>query len=325
MRQEYNQYYLQNIIDNYLDLGCIKKFFLYKSGYENSNYYIETEYGKYVVKVFEGFGIQTANVEFELEVMDFCFHNKLKTPHVLTNQYGKLITFINSKHSIVMDLIEGENMAEKKLSDVLVVTAANEAGWMDVLLKNFKDGNKTRQNYEWDLKNTLLLEPTMRFLSPSFDREIFVEIFNDFKRIKDDFSSLPKGLIHNDIVPHNWLVSDGHLEGIIDFSDMAFSPYIQNIAVSLHLIAFCYNWNPEQGRLFIEQYTKFNFLSKQELGLLYVLIKARFLSFVLEFNRWNEEYSLDEHRRQTVVDHYNFLQRFIKLGETEFNHIVGIN
>jgi Ser/Thr protein kinase RdoA (MazF antagonist) len=323
MRQEYSQTYLQNVIDAYHDLGCVKTFFLYKSGYENSNYYIESEAGKYVIKIFEGIGVQSTNVEFELSVMDFCFHNKLKTPHVLINQQGGLSTFVGGKYSMVMDFIEGENMSEKELSDDLVIEAAGVAGRMDFLLKNFKDGSQTRQNYEWDLKNTLKLESTMRFLPSSFNKEIFANIFDDFKKIKNDFCRLPTGLIHNDIVPHNWLVYQGRLNGLIDFSDLAFSPYIQNVAVSLHLIAFCYNWNPRQARLFIDHYMKFNTLSKTELNLLYVLIKARFLSFVLEFNRWNEEYGFDEHRQQTVVDHYAFLQRFSEFGETEFNHAVG--
>lgn len=322
MRQEYKQDFLQTILDNYLGLGQIKKFFLYTSGYENSNYYVETNIGKFVIKIFEGIGIEPENVLFELEVADYCFQMGLKTPHILQNKAGKLETMVGGKYSIVMDFIVGENMDQKILRDELVVSVAEQAGKMDLLLKKFPDGSRTRQNYEWDLKNTLILENTLKYLPVGFDGNTFVGIFNEFKKYKNEFDGLPKGLIHNDIVPHNWLVSSGNLQAIIDFSDMAFSPYVQNLAVSLHLTAFCYNWSPLQARLFVKTYLQFNPLSSQELGFLYNLIKARFLSFVLEFNRWNVVYGVDEQRQRTVIDHYDFLKRFVEYGKNSFNQEV---
>ncbi len=319
MRQEYELEFLQTILDSYSNLGVIRDFFLYTSGYENSNYYTETDLGKFVIKIFEGINIKPENIIFELEVVDFCFSSGLKTSHVLRNRIGKLETIVANKYAIVMDFIAGENMDQKILNDGLVVSVAEQAGKMDLLLKKFSEGSKTRQNYEWDLKNTLILENNLQYLPAGFDKGILVSIFNEFKKYKNEFDNLPQGLIHNDIVPHNWLVSAGTLRAIIDFSDLAFSPYVQNLAVSLHLTAFCCNWSPPQARLFLTTYLKFNPLSLKELGFLYNLIKARFLSFVLEFNRWNVDYGVDEQRTQTVADHYKFLKRFIEYGEDNFN------
>ncbi len=319
MRQEYQLDFLQNILDNYQDLGVIKNFFLYTSGYENSNYYIETTKGKFVVKIFEGIDVTPENILFELEVMDYCFKSGLKTPFIKQNSKNKLETVVAGKYSIVMDHIPGDNMGEKELTDDLVVSVAEQAGRMDLLLQKFVDGSKTRQNYEWDLKNTLILEKSLKYLSTDFNKNIFTDILDDFKKYRNRFMNLPTGLIHNDIVPHNWLVDKGNLQAIIDFSDMAFSPYIQNVAVSLHLISFCYNWNPKQAKLFLEKYKIFKPLSEEELALLYGLVKARFLSFVVEFNRWNVVYNRDEHRQKTVMDHYNFLKRFIDYGQDNFS------
>ncbi|MFZ5390815.1 MAG: phosphotransferase [Patescibacteria group bacterium] len=319
MRQEYRKDFLQSILDNYHSLGKIKNFFLYTSGYENSNYYTETDSGKFVIKIFEGIDINPENILFESEVMDYCSKAGLKTPYLIRNSKNKLETVVVGKYSVVMDYISGDNMREKVLTDDLVSSAAEQAGRMDLLLKKFIDGSKTRQNYEWDLKNTLILKEYLKYLPTDFDKSIFTAILEDFKKYQNRFISLPTGLIHNDIVPHNWLVENGDLQAIIDFSDMAFSPYIQNLAVSLHLISFCYNWNPNQARLFLENYKVFNPLSKEELGLLYDLIKARFLSFVVEFNRWNVIYNVDKHRQKTVLDHYEFLKRFIDYGQDNFN------
>ena len=69
---------------------------------------------------------------------------------------------------------------------------------------------------------------------------------------------------------------------------------------------------------------KFNPLTKKELSLLYILIKARMLSFVIEFNRWNVEYEIDQQRVEAVNDNYHFLQRFIDIGQEKFNRLIGI-
>ncbi|MDO8668209.1 MAG: phosphotransferase [bacterium] len=324
MRQNYDKIFLQNILDQYNGLGKIDRFFLYTSGYENSNYYIQTREGQYVIKIFEGIGVKPENILFELEVIDFLRQSGIKAPGLLKNSGGGLATAVNKKYACVMDFVDGANMNKRSLSDSLVIEAAEEAAKMDLALKGFRDGSKTRQNFEWDIKCVLVLEKFIPLLPKDFDKEIFGEILVEFRGIKNEFEKMPVGLIHNDIVPHNWLVSDGKLNSIIDFSDMVFSPYIQNVAVALHLICFCYNYNPEQAKMFTESYRRFNPLSKNEIRLLYLLIKVRFFSFVVEFNHMNVEYGFDRQRVETVNDNYKFLKRFINFGQKEFDELVGI-
>jgi len=324
MRQNYDKIFLQSISDQYDNLGKIDRFFLYTSGYENSNYYIRTREGQYVIKIFEGIEIKTENILFELEAMDFSHKSGIKTPSVLKNSQGELATEVDGKYVCVMAFVDGDNMHKQPLSDSLAIEVAAETAKMDQVLKHFKDGSKTRQNYEWDLKCALILEKFVPLLPKDYDREIFKNVFAEYRKIKQKFLKMPAGLIHNDIVPHNWLVKEGKLKCIIDFSDMVFSPYIQNIAVALHLVAFAYNWNPGQAKLFIQKYSEINPLSGSELKLLYTLIKARMMSFIVEFNRWNVEYEVDQQRVETVNDNYKFLKKFIDFGQNRFDQLVGV-
>lgn len=323
MRKNYEKSFIQGILDQYSGLGEILEYNLFTTGFENSNFYVRTNMGEFAVKIFEGLKLKPENVSFEVEVSDYAFKQGIKVPKIYANKKGNLETVFNDKHLIVMNYVSGENMHAKELTDSLVEQIAEETGKMDFAFKVFKDGSKTRQGYEFDLKNVLFLEKSLEYLSEEFDREILQSVFTDFKKIKSELDQLPKGLIHNDIVPHNCLVQDGKLNAIIDFSDIAFSPYIQNVAVSLHLIAFGYNWKPEQAGLFVKTYLKHNPLTEKELRLLYILIKARLLTFVLEFNRWNFVYAFDEQRAKTVKDHYEFLKRFIQFGEVEFNKLIA--
>ena len=195
--------------------------------------------------------------------------------------------------------------------------------WM-LFLKNYKGQLHFRKNYEWDMQNFLSLEQFISLLPSSFDKNIFAQIFSEFKTIKPFFDSLPKQVIHNDIAAHNLLVKGNELKAIIDFSDAAYAPVIQNIAVFLCQTVFSYNSEPKQTELFLKQYQQSNPFSQKEKDLLYDLIRVRFATVVLEFNRWNLDYGVDPQRVEYVEDMYGFLQQFIALGKKEFDKKVFI-
>jgi Ser/Thr protein kinase RdoA (MazF antagonist) len=105
---------------------------------------------------------------------------------------------------------------------------------------------------------------------------------------------------------------------------MAFSPYIQNIAVSMSQLIFSYNWKPSQAGLFIEGYRMYHPLSDEELDLLYDLTLARYAILIIEMNHWNVRFGIDDQRMEFVNDNYRFLQRFLELGKQDFNHVIGV-
>lgn len=323
MRKEYTKNDLQSILDRYDGLGQIASFYLFTSGFENSNYFVKTQTGKYVIKVFEGMDVLDNGILFELEVMNTCYCNGIKTPRILMNQEKRLDSRHGQKIAIVMDFIEGENAFKKDLSDVLIDEVGKESGKMDVALRVFQDGSNTRQNYEWDLKNFLILEPKVRHLPSKLDKKIIRDIFTKFKNIKTTFDRLPKGLIHNDIAAQNLLYSNKNLKAIIDFSDLAFSPYIQNIAVSMSQLVFSYNWRPQQAGIFVQSYRKHHTLSSRELDVLFDLVLARYATIVVEFNYWNTEYGFDQFRDEYVYRNYEFLKRFYALGKQAFDGIIN--
>ncbi len=322
MRQNYSTETLQTILNNYSDLGTIKDFKFFTSGFENSNYGIETNKGGFVIKIFEGMGMARQNILFELEVMDHSYKSGIKTPHIIITKNNELHTMLGEKFVILMDLVPGQNLDHSTIDNELVYEIGQETGKMDSALKIFNDRSKTRQNYEWDLKNFLQLEQFIPLLPKRIYREIITEIFSDFKRIKPQLDTVPQGLIHNDVGLHNIIAKDGKLSGILDFSDMAFSPYIQNIATSFAQLIFCYNWRPQQAKIFLDAYLKYNKLSENEIALLYDLTRARYATIIVEFNHWNQVYGIDEQRTEAVDDFYLFLKKFTALGREGFTELL---
>ena len=322
MRQNYNRDTLQRLADEY-SLGVIHAHNLFTSGYENSNYGIETGKGKFVLKIFEGDGVKPETVRFEAEVMDTSSRAGVKTPKLYRNKNAELTSLFadTGKLAIAMDFIDGENAAKREISDHVAEELGEQVGKMDAALKIFKDGSLTRQNYEFDGKCFLLLENKLDMVPSDLDKNILRSIFNLFRAIKPTFDSLPAGIIHNDVVLHNILIKGSSLAGIIDFSDMAFSPYIQNIADPMSHIFFTHNWKPWQASLFVKAYRRYNKLSRQELGMLYELTLVRYAVVIVAMSYWNIAYGEDADRTVWVKETYQFMLRFREMGKDSFDKL----
>ncbi len=324
MRQDYSDDDLQQLLNRYEGAGLLETSSLYTSGFENSNHYVKTNSGEYVIKIFEGTGVSNEQIVFEVVVMDASYRAGVKTPRVIRNVDGELVTSFGGKLAILMEHIKGENMEMREVSDRIVKEVGEEVGKMDGALSGLHDGSRTRQDYAFDLKNFLMLEQYVGYLPLEFDRDLFQNIFGRFRELKPRFNRLPQGLIHNDVALHNCIVYKGKLAGIVDFSDLAFSPYIQNIAVTMAQMIFCYNWKPHQASLLIQEYRKHRSLSGGELALLYDLTLTRYATFIIEFVHWDVDSGVDSKRRKAERDFYGFAQRFRAFGRERFNKLIGI-
>lgn len=323
MRQNYSSATLQEILVQFPNIGTIKESHLFTSGFENSNYYVKTEQGEYVIKVFEGIDVSPKNILFEIEMVDKLFNAGVKSPKIFRSKENSLYAKLGEKYAILMNFIDGENLEKHTISDSLAEQIGEQAGKMDTALQSIRDGSKTRQNYEFDLKNFLILEPKVNELDGKFDKKIFNEIFDSFRKIKPILDTTPAGLIQNDVVLHNILAKGDELKGIIDFSDVVFSPYVQNVAVAFCQCFFTYNWQPHQAKFFLNSYQKFHPLSNQEMGLLRILTLARFATLVVEFNHWNIVFGEDAQRTEFINDNYDFLKKFLLIKESEFQKLIS--
>lgn len=322
MRQVYSIQYLQEILHQYSGFGKIRKHKLFTSGFENSNYFVNTDTSDYVIKIFEAPGITPDTIDFEVGVMDTSYRAGVKTPHVLPNKKGGLVTVSGKKQAIVMDFVEGDNMYGKEIGDEFVYEVGQQMGKMDTALAMYRDGSKTRQNYEYDLKNLLLLESEMVALPADYDRRIFTDVLSTFRKNQATFNAMPTGIIHNDVVVQNFLGKDGKLQCIIDFTDMAFSPYVQNVAVALTHTVFFFNWQPHQAGILIKGYREFHPFSPEEVSSLYDLILARYAGVTLAIMNWDRRFGLDKQRTDWRGKNYACMQKFIELGREEFNSYI---
>jgi homoserine kinase type II len=255
-----------------------------KDGILNTNYLIFTAKGKFVLRVLEGH----RSYEAEKEELDFLLELNDIIPCSLpcSTKDGKILIEYNGKMMTLFYFIEGEKLTEINehfLSQIGIIL-----GKMHLFSKNKILNRKTRIDEKYyfskiDMTKVPIAEDEKKNLLSLYKKVSMI-----------DFSSLPCGVIHNDIFPDNILIKDGFISGIIDFNDSSYAPFIFDLGIVINYWIRIKNFSPETEKKYIEvfltSYESIRKLSTIEKSLLDMGILKMALAFIfLRINKFSVE------------------------------------
>lgn len=255
-----------------------------KDGILNTNYLIFTAKGKFVLRVLEGH----RSYEAEKEELDFLLELNDIIPCSLpcSTKDGKILIEYNGKMMTLFYFIEGEKLTETNehfLSQIGIIL-----GKMHLFSKNKILNRKTRIDEKYyfskiDMTKVPIAEDEKKNLLSLYKKVSMI-----------DFSSLPCGVIHNDIFPDNILIKDGFISGIIDFNDSSYAPFIFDLGIVINYWIRIKNFSPETEKKYIEvfltSYESIRKLSTIEKSLLDMGILKMALAFIfLRINKFSVE------------------------------------
>lgn len=214
---------IENILLNY-DLK-LYKFFRIKKGLLNTNYFIGTNKGEFILRIFEGerkFEDENLELDFLLKIKNIipcCIPLKTTT--------NKNYVVYKEKMIAIFEYIKGEPI--KKINKKIIIEIANYLG----KLHNFSYGKTLDRTSRIDLKYYYKNIDFNSIQISSKDKNIILEKYNLIKDI--DFNILPSGIIHSDIFPDNILIDDkDNIVGILDFNESCTGPFIFDIAIIIN-------------------------------------------------------------------------------------------
>lgn len=253
----------------------LKSFYKIKTGILNTNYFLDTEEGKFVLRVFEG----GRSYEEENQELDFLLEIKDIIPCCipLKNSNKKNYIVYKEKMIALFYFIEGEPI--KKID----IDLLKEIGKYLGKLHNFSKGKNLIRKSRIDM-DVYYNKIDFNLIPISAIEKLKIKsIYEETKYF--DFSLLPSGIIHNDIFPDNVFIKDGHIEGILDFNEAQTAPFIYDIAIIINY------WirinNPPQIiefkyiNTFVEEYEKYRKLEENEKKALNFALKKMALAFIL--------------------------------------------
>lgn len=249
------------------------------AGVQNTNYFILTPAGKFILTVYED-GIDLKDLPFFCSAMEHFASKGIKCPRPLCAANGKTVNALQGKSAGLVNFLEGNSTH--------LITSEQCASLGELMAKMHlaaESFNMTRENplSLSGCKELFNKIETMDNLRPGLKKEIADEI----KFLEDNApQNLPTGFTHADIFPDNVFFDGGQVSGIIDFFFACTDAYAYDVAVTVN--AWCFegagtDWtlNEHKFKAMLSAYQRVRPLSNAEKNALPILLRRAAIRFFL--------------------------------------------
>ena len=261
-------------------LGKLLNYKGIQEGIENTNYFIQTDKGKFILTVYEK-RVEEKDLPFFMGLMKNLFDANFPSPEPIINKNGNYITEISRKKAAVVSFLDGS--AKKNLTPNDCYKVGIQTAKLHLITKNFigKRENKLSVNswrkiYKKVQKDCSRIHPN---LTKTIEKNLD-EIENSWPK------NIPSGIIHADLFPDNIFFKDDKLTGVIDFYFSCYDFYVFEIAICLN--AFCFegqkenlSFNVTKAKKFIDGYSSIKKLTEVEKKSLKILCQGAAMRFLL--------------------------------------------
>lgn len=221
--------FFKTVVRDY-ELGTLHSFTPILQGYEDFNVKVETDKGKYLIKVLGKFRTDGEAIQYA-QMMELAVNQGVSHPKIYTSPQGSLYrTNLDGVglRLIVMDFIEGQDFytLKEKPTEEEKIFLVREAAKISKI--NFKPqyiyDSWAVPNFpkEYNLIKNKLDKGDLAYLGP---------LVETFPKLQID--NLPHSFIHGDLIATNLVRAKDDKLYIIDFAVANYYPRIQELAVLL--------------------------------------------------------------------------------------------
>jgi len=245
-------------------------------GIENSNFFVTTTQGRYVLTLFERLAPQ--ELPFYLELMSHLARHGIPCPAPIASRSGALLSSLNGKPAALVTRLPGISVEAPGATHCAALGTL--LARMHLAGRSFAGALENPRGPKWWRIAAREVRP---FLSAPQADQLDEELrFQSLYRFPD----LPRGPVHADLFRDNALFENGRLSGVIDF-------YFAGIDCLLYDCAVCANdWclveptrdlqlDETKTRALLDAYARVRPFTALERGAWPVLLRAAALRFWL--------------------------------------------
>ena len=263
---------------NALNLGQLQNIKGAAGGIENTNYFVDTDQGQYVLTLFERLSFE--QLPFYLHLMQHLAAHGIPVPDPAGDAKGNILHELKGKPASVVSKLRGHSE--------LAPTAAHCTGVGETLARMHQAGldyprrQPNLRGLDWWNETVPVVLP---HLTPEQSSLILGELaYQNHVAASSACRSLPRGVVHADLFRDNVMFEDGRLTGFFDFYFAGCDTFLFDIAVCLN--DWCIDLatgakDDERSAAFLAAYQAVRPLTAQERQLLPAMQRAGALRFWL--------------------------------------------
>ncbi|VAX08320.1 Homoserine kinase [hydrothermal vent metagenome] len=263
---------LEEFLQNY-DLGSLVEQQGISDGIENTNYFVTTSSGKYVLTLFESLGAE--ELPFFLDLMAFLADHNVPGAHPLADRDGSYLRTLNERPAALVDRLPGTWVPFPSIAQCAAIGAA--LGRLHREGQDFRPQRENNRGPKWWWQTA---ERVISHLSEADAGMLRAELSFQSSHRKN---SLPRGVIHADLFRDNALFQGDKLTGVIDFYYACTDVLLYDLAVTTN--DWCSNedgsLNQSMTQALLKAYITERPLSDQEQQDWPVMLRAGALRFWL--------------------------------------------
>ncbi len=194
------------------------------AGIENTNYFVTTTRGRYVLTLFERLPAQ--DLPFYLGLMAHLARHGIPCPSPIADRSRRMLAELNGKPAALVTRLPGAVVAQPSAAQSAEVGAV--LARMHVAGESYGDRLANPRGPRWWRETAPQVAP---FLDERGRRLLEAELAF---QLRHRLESLPRGPIHADLFRDNVLFEDARIGGVIDFYFAGVDAWLFDVAVTLN-------------------------------------------------------------------------------------------
>lgn len=203
-------------------VGAVQELLPISEGIENTNYFLTTTEGRYVLTLYER--VPAEDLPFYLNFTAHLANSGVAVPNPIADRTGGLFSILNGRPAALTQRVPGRPVMQP--SAIHCTSVGRELGRLHNASRTFRTRISNKRGPAWALSTSRAIRPFV-----SAEQNALIENEIRFQRERRQ-TRLPNGAIHADLFRDNVLFDGERLSGLIDFGFAATDEFAYDLAIT---------------------------------------------------------------------------------------------